>query len=174
MNPRQLASFGFLIGATVASVAFAETNAPASPKTDYVLALRFGKEHAVSQEARQELYSKAIELLESSNFNSNGRGDRVSQIQERYRQTVSRRYLLVTLKEPQKVTSVGGELLVKEIVIGLNRPESTAVAGGVNYTEYASSLFTIDESGRVVEHGKYDGLLCIELMKMVKRVADGA
>jgi hypothetical protein len=44
---------------------------------------------------------------------------------------------------------------VAEIVIGLNR------------NDYASSLFTVDESGAVVGHAKYSGERCVEIMKAV-------
>jgi hypothetical protein len=33
------------------------------------------------------------------------------------------------------------------------------------------ALFTIDDEGRVVVHAKYSGLLCIDLMKLVKKIA---
>jgi len=59
-------------------------------------------------------------------------------------------------------------------VIGLNRPDSAAIVEGVTYADYASSLFTIDDEGRVVVHEKYSGLTCIELMKLVKKIAGDA
>lgn len=174
MNARKLLTLGFV--AAVTSIAFAQTNRPAAPKADYTVALRFGKQTPLTHEAIQTLSSKALELLETSNFNSRtGYLDvSIAKAQEEYRQTVSGKYLLISLKEPQKIKTIGGEVIVREIVIGLNRPDSIAIVGGVNYAEYASSLFTIDEEGRVVVHAKYSGPLCIELMKLVKRFAGEA
>ena len=114
-----------------------------------------------------------MELLETSNFNSrtSGLDWSISKIHEEYRQTVAGKYLLVSLIEPQRIKTVGGEVIVREIVIGLNRPDCVAIVEGVSYADYASSLFTIDDEGRVVVHAKYSGLMCIELMKLVKKIA---
>jgi hypothetical protein len=84
------------------------------------------------------------------------------------------RVYVVSLKVPQTIKTVGGEVIVREIVIGLNRPDSVAIVEGVSYADYASSLFTIDDEGRVVVHAKYSGLLCIDLMKLVKKIAGDA
>jgi hypothetical protein len=51
---------------------------------------------------------------------------------------------------------------VKEIVIGLNG------------REYASSLYTIDEELRIVGHAKYSGPLCVEFLKLVKKLSGDA
>jgi hypothetical protein len=167
MTPRKLLTLGILFVTVVVSTASPETNRPAASKADYKVALRFGKETPLTQEAFQTLYSKALELLETSNFNS------LALVHAEYRQTVAGKYLLVSLKVPQKIKTVGGEVIVREIVIGLNRPDSVAIVEGVSYADYASSLFTIDDEGRVVVHEKYSGLMCIELMKLVKKIAAG-
>ena len=168
MTPRKLLTLGILFVTAVMSTAFAETNRPVASKADYKVALRFGKPIPLTQESVQTLYSKALELLETSNFNS------LALVHEEYRQTVAGKYLLISLKEAQRIRTVGGEVIVKEIVIGLNRPDSIATVGGVSYTEYASSLFTIDDEGRVVAHAKYSGSMCIELTKLVKKIAGDA
>ena len=181
MTPRKLLTLGIVLVAALTSIAFAETHRPTTSKADYTVALRFGKQTPLTQEAVQTLYSKALELLETSNFNSRAlnspafvRDGSISKLHEEYRQTVAGKYLLVSLKEPQKIRTVGGEVIVREIVIGLNRPDSIATVEGVSYAEYASSLFTIDDEGRVVVHAKYSGLMCIELMKLVKKIAGDA
>jgi hypothetical protein len=165
MTPRKLLTLGIVFVTVVMSTAFAETDRPAASNADYKVALRFGKQMPLTQEAVRMLYSKALELLETSNFNS------LALVHEEYRQTVAGKYLLVSLKVPQTIKTVGGEVIVREIVIGLNRPDSVAIVEGVSYADYANSLFTIDDEGRVVAHAKYSGLLCIELMKLVKKIA---
>ena len=51
-----------------------------------------------------------------------------------------------------RLKSVGGDVSVVEIVIGLGRDQ-------------ADALFTIDESNRVVAHGKYSGKVAVELRR---------
>jgi len=173
MTLRRQLPLGIALLTAVMSVALAQTKQPAASKADYTVALRFGKQTPVTQEEAQTLHSKALELLETSNFNSrtSALDWTISKIHEEYRQTVAGKYLLVSLNEPRRIKTVGGEVVVREIVIGLNRPDSIAIVGGVSYAEYASSLFTIDDEGRVVLHAKYSGLMCIELMKLVKKIA---
>ena len=141
--------------------ALEEPNRAATSKPDYTVTLRYGKQRALAPEAIQALYSKAIEVLESSNFNS--RAPRwqwnISKLHQDYRETVAGKYLLISFPAPQKMKTVGGEISVREILIGLNR------------SDYASSLFTIDDEGRIVGHGKYSGGLCIELLQVVKKIA---
>ncbi len=172
MTPRKLFILGIALATVITNIAFAETNHLASSETDYTVALRFGKQTPLTQEAAQNLYSKALEFLGTSNFNSRA-GD-ISKFHEQYRETVAGKYLLISLKAPRKISTIGGEVIVKEIVIGLNRPDCIAIVGAVSYTEYASSLFTIDDEGRVVVHRKYSGPMCIELMKLVKTIAGDA
>jgi hypothetical protein len=160
MNLRDLLT-SFLLLISLTCIANADTNQPAATN-GFTLTLRYGEERALSQEVVQPLYSKAVELLESSNFNS--RAPRwewnMSEILEVHRKTVSGKYLLVSFKEPRKIKTVGGEITVREIIIGLNR------------TDYASSLFTIDDEGRIVGHAKYSGPLCVGLLQFVKKICD--
>ena len=164
MNFRKLVPFSILLATSLAST-IADTNHPASPN-DFALTLRHGKERVLSPEAVQTLFSKAAELLASSNFNS--RGSRpgpdwdILRLHNEYRQTVSGKYLLVSFKKPRKTKTIGGEVSVSEIVIGLNRPD------------YASALFTVDEEGRIIGHAKYSGRLCVEFLKLVRKIADDA
>ena len=55
--------------------------------------------------------------------------------------------------------TIGGEVTVRELVIGLNG------------SQYASSVHTVDGQGRVVGHAKYLGQLCIEIQELVNAVA---
>ena len=123
------------------------------------LELRYGRESQLSERQHAALHSTALRLLESSNFNSERHSDILKttprQIHAAYRKTLAGRYLVVSFKAPRQITTVGGDIVAIEIVVGLNR------------REYADSLFTIDSEGRVVSHGKYDGGLCIELLNEV-------
>ena|SRR5689334_2769421 len=104
-----------------------------------------------------ELRKLAVEFVQSSNFNTAAHPKVLSlsvpAIQDQYRRAVAGDCLIVTYDRAMKIRTVGGDVSVVEIVIGLNRPD------------YADALFTIDESARVVGHGKYSGKVAIELRK---------
>jgi hypothetical protein len=127
----------------------------------YTLELHFS-DKPLSQPWVEKLYAKAVEILESSNFNS--RAPRwqwnMPEVHQQYRQTVAGKYLLISFEEPRKVTTIGGEVTAKEIIIGLNG------------REYASALFTIDDEDRLVGHAKHSGPLCVEFLKLVKDAVD--
>jgi hypothetical protein len=137
MTPRKLLVFASLFTTVAASVVAADTNGPAASKSDYTVALHYEKEIPLNSEAVQTLYSNAVDLLETSNFNSRAPlwDWSISKLHEQYRQTVSGKYLIVSFKVPRKFATVGGEVSVREIVIGINRPD------------FASALFTIDGEG---------------------------
>jgi len=130
------------------------------------LELHFGKESQLSESQQTALRSTALRLLESSNFNSEHHRDILKrtprQIHAAYRKTLTGRYLAVSFEMPQRIRTIGGDIVVLEIVVGLNRPDR------------ADSLFTIDTEGRVVQHGKYSGGLCIELLNEVLKVRPDA
>ncbi len=159
MKPAKLLLLLVLLATAGANTVVAETKRVASPSS-YALMLRYGKGAVHTQKALQPLYAKALEVLVSSNFNSHAPGWEwdVSEILEGYRETLSGGHFLVSFKEPQKIQTVGGEVGIREIVIGLNG------------REYASSLYTIDDEGRVVGHAKYSGPLCVEFLTLVKEI----
>jgi hypothetical protein len=110
MNFSNAFAFPILLATLLITVPVADTNQPSS--TDgFTLTLRYGKETTLTHESVQILYQKAMELLESSNFNSRAPlwDWKTSQILEGYRTTVSGKYLLVTFNEPTKDQNGGGE-----------------------------------------------------------------
>ncbi len=119
------------------------------------------KQVPLSADAQQKLRQQALMLVQTSNFHSSPDDEHhiftLPQIQREYRKTVAGKFLLVSFARPQKIRTTGGEITVREIIVGLNRDD------------YASSLFTIDASGTVVGHAKYDGGSCIEILKTIKQ-----
>ncbi len=118
---------------------------------------------ALSEDAQQQLRQQILKLVQSSNFHSGPSGDdqffTFAGAQQDYRDSVSSGdYLLVTFPSPQKIKTVGGDITAVEIVWGLNRPSSK------------NSLFTIDESGRLVSHAKYAGEVCLQIDKTLAQV----
>ena len=109
-----------------------------------------------SGSSADELRKLAVEMLQSSNFNTAAHAKilnlGVAAIQDQYRRAVAGDCVIVTYDRAMKIRTVGGDVSVVEIVIGLGR-------------EQADSLFTIDESARVVVHAKYSGRVAIELRK---------
>ena len=103
-----------------------------------------------------ELRKLAVELVQSSNFNTAAHPKVLNlgagAIQDQYRRAVAGDCLIVTFAGPMRLRTVGGDVSLVEIVIGLGR-------------EQADALFTIDETARVVVHGKYSGKVAAELRK---------
>jgi hypothetical protein len=114
----------------------------------------------VDAEALADIRSLALRLLETSNFNSEHHRDILKATPKSthaaYRKTVAGQYLVVCFDTPRRIKTIGGEVDVLEIVIGLNRPD------------YADSLFTIDSEGRVVAHQKYSGADGVELLRVIE------
>jgi hypothetical protein len=119
----------------------------------------------LNAETKQSLYEIAVDLLKTSNFNSFNHAkllqSTIPGVQERYRKTTCSHYLLISVGSEQDFKTVGGDVRVVEIVIGLNA------------SEYADALFTIDPEGRIIEHAKYSGSKAIELLEAVKQAAAG-
>jgi hypothetical protein len=111
----------------------------------------------------ERLRKIGVELLESSNFNTalhpNVMHESVPMIHDHYRRVVSGDCMIIGYGHPVRLGTVGGEVIVYEIIIGLARPD------------YADAVFTIDDEGRIVEFGKFDGRIAVELRKMVPEPA---
>lgn len=159
--------FSLLLLSTMMALA-GETNQSSAASPALTVKLHYGKEIALAQPEIQSLSSNAIKLLRSSNFNSS-KSARVpmhwdlGKISDDYRFTVSGSYLLVSFKEPQPIHTAGGEVIVREIVIALNE----------RYGQ-RSELFTIDDEGRIIAHGKYSGPIIVELLNLAKKLAKDA
>ena len=125
----------FLLAYAVVSTALIGYANGLSSGSPYSLALRYGNDGPHAQTTLQPLYSKALEVLESSNFNSRTtRWDQdLGSIIEGFRETVAGNYFVVSFKEPRKIKTIGGQVAVREIVIGLNGQD------------YANALYTIDD-----------------------------
>lgn len=124
------------------------------------------RQTTLSAAGKQQLAQEALQLVKSSNFHS-GPGDKyhfftLTGVQNDYRREVAGKYLLVSFSTARAIKTTGGDVTVSEVVIGLNR------------NDYASSLFTIDGTGRVVAHTKYSGERCIEIFKTIKQLTDEA
>ena len=121
------------------------------------VALRHHGGSKPTKAAEDTLRKLGVELLKSSNFNTAAHPGILKQsvpaIQDRYRRVVAGDCLVITYDSPVKVRTVGGEVSVFEIVIGLAHPDS------------ADALFTIDDGGRIVAHEKYSGRIAMELRK---------
>ena len=132
---------------------------PVSGEDAGTLTLRQDGRSRPTSAEEDTLRKLAMEFLKSSNFNTVAHADILKQsvpaIQARYRQVVAGACLIITYDHPVTVRTVGGNVSVFEIVIGLGRPD------------YADALFTIDEQGRVVGHGKYSGGIGIKLRRAV-------
>jgi len=122
--------------------------------------LRYSENTALGQDDSRKLFEKSIEILQSSNFNSSSprwEWDEVK-INLEYGRAVSGMHVLVTFNKPERVKTMGGYISARELIIGLNG------------SQYASSVHTIDGDGKVIGHAKYLGQLCIEILELVKEI----
>jgi len=132
-------------------------SAPALAQSTITIPLHLHGASEPAKAAADAVGKLAAELVESSNFNSYTRPEVLKQsipeIQDHYRRVAAGNSLVITYASPVKFRTVGGELWVFEIVVGLGRPDQV------------DALFTIDNAGRVVAHEKYSGALAVRLRK---------
>jgi hypothetical protein len=156
---------------------FAEANndSRANPEPAHELTLKFRKKSPLESSMRSELFAQGLALLKSSNFNSfnripvsPGTGEESTNsdwgtlaIQQSYRTTIAGNYLVISFHSPQKISTVGADLMVQEIVIGLNGEQ------------YAGPVFSIDPEGRIISHAKFSGPLCVKLFEYIKTLPNG-
>jgi hypothetical protein len=142
----------------VASALFAE-DLPEFERSSVVL--RYSGNISLPHEDARKLFKKSIEILQSSNFNSSNpkwEWDE-AKINLEYGRAVSGRHVLVTFGKSETIKTIGGDITVRELVVGLNG------------SQYASSVHTIDSQGKVIGHAKYLGQLCIEIQELANTVA---
>jgi hypothetical protein len=163
------ACFALALTLLAAITAFSEdSNRSAAAPHDFTVKLHYGKQIELTPAAVQTIYSNTVELVKSSSFNSGKSGQSpipwdISEVADDYRAAVSGPYLLVLFKEPRELTTCAGPVKVGEIVVALNE----------NFgRENRSELFTIDDEGRVIAHGKYSGQILLELLKITKNLAN--
>jgi hypothetical protein len=146
-----------IVGAVTACAALGAEELP-SANAEYAISLQYEGAAPASAYDFLQLYDLAVAIVESSNGNSRHplwNWD-LADILAGYRRAVDGRYLVITYATPRMMTTIGGDLMVKEIVIGLNG------------SQYASSLHTVDDEGRVVGHAMYSGELCVKLLQLVE------
>jgi hypothetical protein len=132
--------------------------AAAQQPTSSQVELRYHGLRKLETEDSRRLEAKAVEILRSSEFNSSApmwAWDE-SAIEKQYRQALEGDHFIVTYTPELEMSTGGGKVSVKMLVIGLLG------------TQYASSLHTVDGSGRIVGHAKYSGDLCIQMLNLVK------
>jgi hypothetical protein len=120
--------------------------------------LRYHGFRELEPEESRRLEAKALEVLRSSQFNSSApmwAWDE-SGIQKEYSRAIAGDHFVVTYIRSVEVGTDGGKVSVKRLVIGLLG------------TQFASSVHTVDDSGRIVGHAKYSGELCIQFLDFVE------
>lgn len=123
--------------------------------------LRYSRNIALGEDDARKIFDKSIEIIQSSNFNSSApkwEWD-AAKINLEYGRAVSGRHVLVSFGKPETIKTIGGDIVVRELVIGLNG------------SQYASSVHTIDDHGKVVGHAKYLGQLCVDIQELANAIA---
>jgi len=150
---RALVLFAFSVSVATGSEVVAEPD----QRPAYLLSLQYEGATPSSPDDYRKLYELALQIAESSQFNSRNplwNWD-LAETLAQYRRAVDGRYLLISFDSPRILKTMGGDITVKEILIGLN------------ISQYASSLHTVDDEGRIVGHAKYSGDLCLKLYELV-------
>lgn len=108
--------------------------------------LRFPKLQKLSESAEQKIAAQVVELLRTSQFNSESQPAEfdggVSRVQANYRKTAGVPHLVLSFRKPQTLQTIGGEIETAEVVVGLS------------HESHHSSLFTVNGDGQVVEHSR--------------------
>ena len=127
--------------------------------------IKLNRPHQITSQAGATIQAAMIELLKTSNFNSKDHRDifpdGVGSVHRKYRDTIGGQYLVVTFPKPRTFELIRGQVTAIEVIVGLNN------------TQYADTLFTIDPEGRVVEHSKFSGKVATELLELVNRERAG-
>lgn len=130
--------------------------------------LHFAGAHPIDVPARIQLGDAALKIVASSNFNSQNQPSFLNWTPRRvhadYRKLVAGSYMVVSFDEPQRVKTVGGEVEVIEIVIGLGLRTRFGVE-----RPYPGPIYTIDGEGRVVRHEKWAAELGVDLLRMIEK-----
>jgi hypothetical protein len=152
------AALSALLLVASSSVLFA-ADSPEFEKSSVVL--RHAASISLDHDEARQVFDKALEILQSSNFNSaNPRWEwDEANLNLEYGRAVSGRHVLITFGTPEIIKTIGGDITVRELVIGLNS------------SQYASSVHTVDDQGKVIGHAKYLGLLCIEIQELANAIA---
>jgi hypothetical protein len=138
--------------------------ARAQPPTSSSVILRYHGPVELHGADSLRVEALALDVLRSSNFNSSATKWAWDEeaIQHEYRSAISGDHLTVTYSPAAEINTVGGTLAVKELVVGLLG------------LQYASSVHTVDSSGRIVGHAKYSGVLCIQLLELVRSLPNNS
>lgn len=125
--------------------------------------LRYQGSEPLGHDDSRRLYEKAMEVLQSSNFNSadpKWPWDE-AKLNVEYGRAVAGEHVVVTFVATQNVKTLGGYVPVRELIIGLNGPQ------------YATSVHTIDGEGKLVGHAKYLGQLALDIVDLAKAIRGG-
>ena len=135
--------------------------------------LRLPAARDIDEQARVKLSDAALRILASSNFNSRNHpsfGDWTpKKLHADYRKVASGPYMVVSFDEPRRFETIGGQVEVIEIVIGLGL--TTRDSSG---RDYPGPIYTIDGEGRVVRHEKWSGERGLELLRMIREATPAA
>jgi hypothetical protein len=133
--------------------------------------LTCGSHVALDAQSSATLEEETQALLQSSQSNSHLAEWHFppAEVQEEFRGAIANAHLRVTFASIRTIPSVGGPLVVRDIIVRLG-----AEAPRVPFADrFVDSLFTVDEHGEVVGHALYSGTLLIALLTAVRDATAG-
>lgn len=166
-----LGIMGAGLAAAISSRVVAQDYRLAASGSTFTVELTCGKNVPLSDQVSAVLGEKALELLQSSEANSDSPDWRfpISEVQQEFRGALASEHLRVMFVEIQTVGSAGGTLRVREIIVRLG-PEGRHTPLPDHFVD---SLFTVDEKRKLVGHALYSGGRMIELWRAVRDATGG-
>jgi hypothetical protein len=136
----------------------------------YMVELHCGKPVALTDAIAAELYAKAVQFVMSAEQNSNNPQWKFprSEVQQEYLEALTSDYVRVSIAEPLRMKTRGGDVRALQIVI---RISPHAADWRSRYEDhFTDSLFTIDESGEAVGYALYAGIAAYRLLAVVAEI----
>jgi hypothetical protein len=163
----------YLLIALAAAVAMCCASAQEQPlSTPFTVELTCGTASTVSSQSAAALGVRALELLESSEYDSHSANWHfpLSELHQEYRRALAGEHLRLVFEQPQTIESRSGMLRVHEIIIRLAGEARDAPFPD----RFVDSVFSIDDSGQVVGYALYSGMKAVELWRAIAQATEGA
>ena len=92
-----------------------------------------------------------------------------AEVQEEFRGAMANAHLRVTFASVRTIQSVGGPLVVRDIIVRLGAEAPRAPFAD----RFVDSLFTVDDHGEIVGHALYSGTRLLALLTVVRGATAG-
>ena len=140
---------------------------PLPPNSAPAVELHCGTQSQLSGESSAALKMRALQLLTSSQFNSDGPDWHfpLSEVQQEYSAAQASDYLRITLPTVEQIKTQGGTVSARRILVRLSPHVADARSRYPDH--FVDSLFSIDAAGRQTGHALYSGTAFYQLLAVI-------